>query len=357
MNSYAAASTCVRAIGRIHDLQHPLSHRRSYLYVNGEGERFMYEETRSIQRHGRAKGACGRCSRAQPLLHDHGRQERQHRHPGHDHLYGLARIMKRGCTTTNQGFIDAGIMFKADTVEGCPKRSDIRRNACRHAEEVQRRRSRRANPTSSGEAPPCMPATCSRPSKAPMPFPGDERHRSSSPSRYEKIEGPFYGMGFALGLLDSQGGAKRNGQSQVLDVAGNPIPRLYSAGELGFPSTGYMYNGGGNISEAVSTGRIAGQGCSSSRGTPSRGAHEFTIENLLHESLSGAGHGLPRLRPCVVPGVLREARDRQAAEMHPQDIAFAWSADSDCPAPTNGTCSRSTRPAWPRSMSTCKANA
>lgn len=75
----------------------------------------------------------------------------------------------------------------------------------------------------------------------------------------EKIEGPFYGIQIALGILNSQGGAKRNGQSQVLDLEGNPIPRLYSAGEFG-SIYAYMYNGGGNISEAVSTGRIAGQG-------------------------------------------------------------------------------------------------
>ncbi len=92
---------------------------------------------------------------------------------------------------------------------------------------------------------------------------GDEHGTESlaiEPFPLEKIEGPFYGIEIALGLLNSQGGAKRNGQSQVLDVAGNPIPRLYSAGEFG-SIYGYMYNGGGNISEAVSTGRIAGQGC------------------------------------------------------------------------------------------------
>ncbi|MEG0461385.1 FAD-binding protein, partial [Gordonibacter sp.] len=58
----------------------------------------------------------------------------------------------------------------------------------------------------------------------------------------------------------TQGGAKRNGESQVLDIDGSVIPRLYSAGEFG-SIYAYMYNGGGNISEAVSTGRIAGIGC------------------------------------------------------------------------------------------------
>ena len=59
-------------------------------------------------------------------------------------------------------------------------------------------------------------------------------------------------------MLNTQGGAKRNGACEVLDLEGNPIPRLYSAGEFG-TIYGYMYNGGGNISEAVASGRVAGQ--------------------------------------------------------------------------------------------------
>ena len=65
---------------------------------------------------------------------------------------------------------------------------------------------------------------------------GDEHGGESlaiEPFERVRIEGPFYGVEIALGMLNSQGGAKRNGQSQVLDLDGNPIPRLYSAGEFG----------------------------------------------------------------------------------------------------------------------------
>ena len=74
----------------------------------------------------------------------------------------------------------------------------------------------------------------------------------------EPLEGPFYGIEIALGILNSQGGARRNGLCEVLNTEGQPIPRLYSAGEFGSIYS-YMYNGGGNISEAVATGRVAGQ--------------------------------------------------------------------------------------------------
>lgn len=58
-------------------------------------------------------------------------------------------------------------------------------------------------------------------------------------------------------MYNTQGGPKRNASCQVVDPFDNPIPRLYSAGELG-SFWGWMYNGGGNNSECLVTGRIAG---------------------------------------------------------------------------------------------------
>lgn len=52
------------------------------------------------------------------------------------------------------------------------------------------------------------------------------------------------------------GGPTRSAKGEVTDVDGNPIPRLFSAGELGC-IYGYMYNGGGNVGEALASGRIA----------------------------------------------------------------------------------------------------
>ena len=44
---------------------------------------------------------------------------------------------------------------------------------------------------------------------------------------------------------------------EVLDTKGNPIPHLYSAGELGSFYCD-IYNGGGNLAECVFSGRAAG---------------------------------------------------------------------------------------------------
>jgi succinate dehydrogenase/fumarate reductase flavoprotein subunit len=75
---------------------------------------------------------------------------------------------------------------------------------------------------------------------------------------------PYYALEMWPCLYNTQGGPKRNAMAQVLDVRGNPIPRLYSAGELG--SLWYRnYPGGGNVSEALAFGRIAGKNAARER--------------------------------------------------------------------------------------------
>ena len=73
----------------------------------------------------------------------------------------------------------------------------------------------------------------------------------------------FDGEGyFALPLkpqvLNTQGGPERNGNAEILDGARNPIPHLYSAGELG-GSTSCMYQSGSNVAECIVFGTIAGK--------------------------------------------------------------------------------------------------
>jgi succinate dehydrogenase/fumarate reductase flavoprotein subunit len=69
-------------------------------------------------------------------------------------------------------------------------------------------------------------------------------------------QGPFYAMKTWPATYNTQGGPKRNGNCQILNIDDKPIPRLYSGGEMG-SFYGWMYNGGGNVSEALVTGQIA----------------------------------------------------------------------------------------------------
>ncbi len=67
---------------------------------------------------------------------------------------------------------------------------------------------------------------------------------------------PFYAVKLFPTMVNTQGGPKRNSKCQVVDPYDQPIPRLYSAGELG-SFWGWMYNGGGNNAECLCTGQIA----------------------------------------------------------------------------------------------------
>lgn len=70
-------------------------------------------------------------------------------------------------------------------------------------------------------------------------------------------EGPYYAIEMVIGMLNTQGGPRRNAQAEVLFPDGTPIPHLYSAGELG-GTICVQYQGGGNIMECLAYGRVAG---------------------------------------------------------------------------------------------------
>ena len=70
--------------------------------------------------------------------------------------------------------------------------------------------------------------------------------------------GPYYAVELSPSMLNTQGGPRRDEKARILRPDGSPIPRLYSAGELG-SIYGYLYQGTGNIGECLAFGRIAGR--------------------------------------------------------------------------------------------------
>lgn len=71
-------------------------------------------------------------------------------------------------------------------------------------------------------------------------------------------DGPYYAAELWPGMSCTEGGPKRNTKSQVLDRFDTPIPRLYSAGEMG-SMTGFMYQGASNVADALVSGWWAGR--------------------------------------------------------------------------------------------------
>jgi succinate dehydrogenase/fumarate reductase flavoprotein subunit len=68
---------------------------------------------------------------------------------------------------------------------------------------------------------------------------------------------PFTAAVLWPGSYNTFGGPKKNTNAQALDAFDKPIPRLYVVGELG-SYYGFMYNGGGNLTECLFGGWTAG---------------------------------------------------------------------------------------------------
>jgi succinate dehydrogenase/fumarate reductase flavoprotein subunit len=74
-----------------------------------------------------------------------------------------------------------------------------------------------------------------------------------------RIDTPPYIVGEVWPTVsNTQGGPVHNAKQQIVTPEGKPIPRLYAAGELG-SSFGHLYLSGGNITECLVTGRVAGR--------------------------------------------------------------------------------------------------
>jgi urocanate reductase len=72
---------------------------------------------------------------------------------------------------------------------------------------------------------------------------------------------PFYAVEVVCGMWDTTGGMRINTRTQVIDVFGNIIPRLYAAspGTVG-GVIGAIYPGSGSaIQTCICLGRIAGR--------------------------------------------------------------------------------------------------
>ena len=69
---------------------------------------------------------------------------------------------------------------------------------------------------------------------------------------------PYYALEIWPAIVSTSGGPKHDKESRVLDHSGQPVPRLYAAGELG-SLFGWLYEAGGGLAECLVFGRIAGR--------------------------------------------------------------------------------------------------
>jgi succinate dehydrogenase/fumarate reductase flavoprotein subunit len=90
----------------------------------------------------------------------------------------------------------------------------------------------------------------------------DEDYGRPPTSMVEIKTPPFYFGEVWPVVSNTHGGPVHNARQQILDAFGDPIPRLYAAGELG-SVFGHLYLSGGNLAECFVSGQIAGRGAAS----------------------------------------------------------------------------------------------
>lgn len=69
---------------------------------------------------------------------------------------------------------------------------------------------------------------------------------------------PYYALPLYAGGPNTKGGIAANAKREVLDWKNKPIPRLFTAGEVS-SALKFVYQGGGNLTECIVFGRIAGK--------------------------------------------------------------------------------------------------
>ena len=69
---------------------------------------------------------------------------------------------------------------------------------------------------------------------------------------------PYYALPLYAGGPNTKGGIAANAKREVLNWKGEPIPRLFTAGEIS-SALKFVYQGGGNLTECIVMGRIAGK--------------------------------------------------------------------------------------------------
>ena len=93
-----------------------------------------------------------------------------------------------------------------------------------------------------------------RSSKTKDPISGEEVDKGFQPIDTP----PFYAMPLVAGGPNTKGGLQTDGDRHVVNWNNEIIPRLYSAGEMSSVFK-FVYQGGGNLTECIVCGRIAGE--------------------------------------------------------------------------------------------------
>ncbi len=229
---------------------------KDYIYVDPQGKRFMYEEKGGLGRHGKVfeDGTWVNISTPYPTYAIFGEQcyavplafiQDENKNAQNDGKLYLAK--------DNDGFVEAGIILKADTIEDLAEQMGYDPAVLKETIETYNANVAQGSDPEfgRGEAVYDNFAGVSQ-----LDVAATDAAPVIEPFELLPLEPPYYATRLAVGIVNTQGGPKRSAKGEVVDYDDNPIPRLCAAGEFGSIYS-YLYNGGGNVSEALSSARIA----------------------------------------------------------------------------------------------------
>lgn len=250
MNNFANAgygyeSAIGNELGTVVQAQWP---HKDFIYVGPDGTRFMYEEKVGLARHGKyvTSGNATNMTQAADTWCVFGSDsfdDAENCVILQDYLCFWNCI--HGLTTchSNQEYLDAGLIVKGETAEELAEQMGVDPLFDRGTD-VYNAFSMDAQGTASMQGQTSAQDACGNLSPAIRAF------------NLVPLKAPYYTVPIHTAILNTQGGPKRGADGSVLKPGAVAVPLLYAAGEMGTVYA-YNYNGGGNVSEAMSSGRLA----------------------------------------------------------------------------------------------------
>lgn len=260
MNNFSLANLAAKVSNSSPCVSFPRWASKAYIYVGPNSKRYCYEETTSLNKHGKRllDGVYVSQHVPMPLYAILGSDAFEAGPIFPQYPYLWADLVGPKDATDNQGYVDAGLIVKADTIAELAQKIGL--NPDKLQETVDRYNAFCANGKDEdfgrgedyyGNFTGMVNAGAASSAEETVVIQGFD---------LAPLNPPFYAFRQYISILNSQGGPKRSAKGEVLDTKGQPIPRLFAAGELGCVYA-YQYNGGGNVSEAISSGRLAARSC------------------------------------------------------------------------------------------------
>lgn len=271
MNNSAGAMVCVAGSGidspsatgtSFGNAAFPL---HSYIFVGPDAKRYIYEETCGNTRHGKINQGGVYVDLPVPeggwIVFDQTIFDQSPIATPHKNKVGWTSNVEGGyIASDNGGYLDAGVIVKGDTV------ADLAQATGLPADILGKTIERYNSSAASGSDPEFNRGQAVYSSIAPMGHDGlsnsAEEQKVVEEFTLVPLSGTLYATPLRGCVYNTQGGPKRNANGQVLGFDDQPIGRLYAAGEFGAIYS-YMYNGGGNVSDALASGRAAARHASS----------------------------------------------------------------------------------------------